>query len=120
MNQKTSPPKPAVPYTSVLGQVLQHYRNYRQLHQQHLANALNISQSAYSRIEQGSTSVSVPQLRIIAQQLGMTPDHILRETDKYAEHLKRQGVEVTDDKGISPAAIVIGLGILAALLMAKK
>jgi hypothetical protein len=31
-----------------------------------------------------------------------------------------QGVDVTDEKAVSTAAVMIGLGILAALMMAKK
>lgn len=120
MNQTASPPNPVVPYTALVGQVLLRHREERQLNQSELATALNLSQSAYSRIEQGNTTISVAQLRVISRRLGVAPSDILREADSLTESLRLQGVAVSDEKGVSPAAVVIGLGILAALLMAKK
>lgn len=42
------------------------------------------------------------------------------EADGLAARLRMQGVDVTDEKAVSTAAVMIGLGILAALMMAKK
>jgi hypothetical protein len=49
----------------------------------------------------------------------MRPGEILREADSLADQLRAQGVDVTGEKGVNPAAIMIGLGILAALLASK-
>lgn len=119
MNRQATPPKPVVPYTALLGRILQHHRDIRRLNQSDVASVLRISQSAYSRIEQGDTTISVAQLRLIARQLGLAPWQVLQEADSLAARLGKQGVEVSDEKEVSPAAVMIGLGILAALMMAK-
>jgi len=120
MNPSASRPQPTIPYTALVGQVLLGHRGRQSLHQSDLAAALSISQSAYSRIEQGDTTVSISQLRVIARRLGMTPGDVLREADGLAERLQGQGVVVSDEKGIQPAAVMIGLGILAAILASSK
>src|SRR3989304_6828751 len=119
MNTQASPPQPAIPYTPLVGQVLLGHRGRKSLHQNDLATALGVSQSAYSRIEQGDTTISISQLRVIARRLGIAPGDLLREADGLAERLRMQGVEVRHEKGMDPAAIMIGLGILAAILAAS-
>ena len=98
MNAHATPPQPAIPYTALVGQVLLGHRGRKSLHQNVLAAALGVSQSAYSRIEQGDTTISISQLRVIARRLGIAPGDLLREADGLAERL--QGVEVSDEKGI--------------------
>jgi len=120
MHTQASPPQPAIPYTALVGQVLLGHRGRKGLQQNDLAAALGVSQSAYSRIEQGDTTISIPQLRVIARRLGIAPSDLLREADGLAERLGRQGVEVSDEKGMHPAAVMIGLGILAAILASAK
>lgn len=117
---QASPAQPVIPYTALIGQVLLGHRGRNGLHQNDLAAALGVSQSAYSRIEQGDTTVSISQLRVIARRLGIPPGDLLREADGLAERLRMQGVEVSDEKGVHPAAVMIGLGILAAILAASK
>ncbi len=116
MIRRTSPPKPIIPYTALVGQVILRHRGRLGLHQSDLAAALTVSQSAYSRIEQGDTTISISQLRVVARRLGIRPGDILSEADDLAERLRSQGVEVSDEKGVNPAAVMIGLGILAAIL----
>jgi transcriptional regulator with XRE-family HTH domain len=120
MNVKARPPKPTIPYTALVGQVLLRHRGRMELDQNDLAEALNASQSAYSRIEQGDTTISISQLRVIARRLRIRPGDILSEADGLAEQLRAQGVDVSDEKGINPAAVMIGLGILAAIIAASK
>lgn len=107
---------PVVPYPRLVGEVLQHRREALGLYQSQLASALSVTQSAYSRIEKGETTVSVSQLRMLAHTLGTTPGNLLAEADQWALQLSMHGVNVIDSKEVSPAAILIGLGILAALL----
>lgn len=116
MKGQASPSKPVIPYTALVGQVLLQHRNRRGLHQNDLAEALGVSQSAYSRIEQGDTTISISQLRAIARKLGVDASVFLNEADVLAKRLRAQGVEVSDEKGVHPAAIMIALGILAAIL----
>jgi len=120
MNAQARPPKPTIPYTALVGQVLLRHRGRLGLDQNDLAKALNASQSAYSRIEQGDTTISISQLRVIARRLDIRPSAVLSEADRLAEQLRGQGVDVSDEKGVHPAAIMIGLGILAAILASSK
>lgn len=120
MNAQARPPKPTIPYTALVGQVLLRHRGRVGLDQNEMAKALNASQSAYSRIEQGDTTISISQLRMITRRLDISPSDVLSEADRLAKQLRAQGVEVSDEKGVHPAAIMIGLGILAALLASSK
>ena len=52
--------------------------------------------------------------------MSRAPGDLLREADGLAERLRMQGVVVSDEKGIQPAAVMIGLGILAAILASSK
>ena len=83
-----------------------------------MATALGILQPAYSRIEKGDTSITVTQLRIVARTLNMRPSYILDETDRWTQRLRAQGVTISDEKEVPQAALLIGLGILAAALLA--
>jgi transcriptional regulator with XRE-family HTH domain len=110
---------PQIPYTALVGQILMRHRVRLGLHQVHLAAALGISQPAYSRIEQGGTSISIGQLRIIARQLNVLPARILHEAEVWTQRLNARGVTVTDEKEVSKSSLVVALGILAAILAAS-
>jgi len=60
----------------------------------------------------------VTQLRIIARALNMRPSQILDDADRWTQTLRAQGVTVTDEKEVPQAALLVGLGILAAALLA--
>lgn len=111
----SSHPVAKIPYTALLGQILLRHRERLKLHQSDLANALNISQPAYSRIEQGGTSITVSQLRIIGRRLGIAPSYLLNEADQWTQKLQVQGAEVTDQKEVPQGALLVALGLLAAL-----
>jgi DNA-binding XRE family transcriptional regulator len=115
-------PKASLTYAMLVGRIVEHHRTHRpvQIHQLQMAQALGISQSAYSRLEQGQSGMSVTQLRMIAEQLGTTSDVLLHQTEQYARRLRQQGVSVTDDKQGSPAGVLIALGILVALIAAAN
>lgn len=121
MSQSAIPiPKPAIPYARVLGAVVEHHRKRRSITQEAIAQAMGVSQSAYSRLEQGQSAMSVVQLRTVAAQLGLTPDEIVRDAEGYATQLQQQGVRITDAMPDSAAGVLIALGILAALVAATK
>lgn len=85
-----------------------------------MAKALGLSQSAYSRLEQGQTAMSVIQLRAIAAQLKSWPGALMQDAERYAAQLQQQGVIISDEKPDSAAGVLIALGILAALVAAAK
>ena len=119
MNKTATPfVKPTITYGALVGQVLHNYRKQTGADQALIAQALGITQSAYSRIEKGHSAMSLTQLRTVAGQFGIMPSSILSEVDGYAEQLGFQGVEVSNEKEVSPGAILVALGILAAIFAA--
>jgi transcriptional regulator with XRE-family HTH domain len=111
---------PVIPYPVLVGQILQAHRDQLGLHQSQIANAMGLSRSAYSRIESGDTSMTLSQLRPVARSLGLAPSQLLAEADNYAGQLEASGVSIPDVKAVNPAALLIGLGLLAALIAATS
>lgn len=121
MNIKASPPslvQPTITYGALIGKIVLHHRKLRGIDQAAVAAALGVTQSAYSKLELGQTSMTVTQLRMIAESLGLAPQDLLGEVEMHATHLRAQGVEVKNEREVSPAGLLVGLGILAALLAA--
>jgi transcriptional regulator with XRE-family HTH domain len=105
-----------MPYSALLGQLIKHSRVAHNIDQSAMAAALGFSQSAYSRIESGDTNMNVWQLRACAEQLGTTPSRLLAQVEVHERQLAAQGVTVVAEKRSNPAAALIGIAILAALL----
>lgn len=119
MSKVTSTVKPKIAYGALLGRVIDHHRAARKINQEAVAAALGITQSAYSKLEKGQSTISVVQLNTIAAQLNMPASTLIQDTERYAAHLRRQGVAITNEKQESSAAgLLIALGLLAALLAA--
>lgn len=119
-NMSNASTKGIVPYAAIVGKLLQQQRDARGILQITVAEALGLSQSAYSRLEKGESAMSITQLRQVSQVIGAHPDSILAAAEKHAAALKRQGVEVTEEKSDNTAAFLIGLGILLALIAAAR
>ena len=121
MHQKSTPaPQPIVTYPALVGKLLAQRREQIGLKQGQLAGALGVSQSAYSRLESGESVLNLAQLRNVCAHLDVTPAQVLQAADQYESLLHRQGVEVVAEKPTNPAAIAIGLGLLAALFLGSK
>ena len=110
--------QPSLTYNALIGQIIQRRRKQFSLDQSALANGLGISQPAYSRLESGNNVISLIQLRKIASILKTHSFEILHEAEKLEYELQKQGVSiiVERDAGISPAAAMIGVGLLLAIL----
>lgn len=89
--------KPATTFPQVLGQVLVLRRRSKKATQHTLANALDLSQSAYSRLERGEAAFNVPQLRRTAAALGTSVSKLFEEAEKGAAGLAKDGVEILED-----------------------
>ena len=112
--------KPVITYGAIVGRVIEHYRRDAGVDQGTIAKKLRITQSAYSRLEQGQSAMTLAQLRTVASGLGRTPGDILWKTDALTSRLQSQGVEISEEKNVSPGAILVALGILSALLSSSK
>lgn len=121
MSQAQQYGPPVIPYSVILGGVIEQARKLQGWdHQGRFGQQLNLSPSAYSRIETGTTAVSVTQLRMIAHLLGIPAQHLLDRADNMALHLQMQGAQIIHEKKDNSAAIVLGLGLLGAALLAAS
>jgi transcriptional regulator with XRE-family HTH domain len=118
MSQAQSLGPAVVPYSALLGGVIEQRRKLFPLHQGDVATQLGLSPSAYCRIESGNTAISVTQLRQVAALLQTNAQQLLTHADYIAQKLAAQGVQIIHEKKDNSAAILIGLGLLAAALMA--
>jgi transcriptional regulator with XRE-family HTH domain len=60
-----------------IGQKIKKLRELKNLTQEHMAEVIRLSQSAYSRIELGDTEVTYSKLERISQELGMRPEEVI-------------------------------------------
>jgi len=60
-----------------LGQKIKKLRELKNFTQSHIASELGITQSAYSKMEQGETEISYTKISKIAEVLGMSPEEIM-------------------------------------------
>lgn len=105
-----------VPYNTLVGKSIEKLRTQAGLTQADLSAALELGQSAYSKLESGQTAMTLAQLRLIASKLKCEPHEILKSADALALQLESSGVEVPAKKDENKAALLIGLGLLLALM----
>ena len=105
-----------VPYNTLVGKAIGELRAKAGMTQGELAAALEIGQSAYSKLESGQASMTLVQLRLVAQALACEPHEILQSADMLAKKLQDSGVEVPTRKEDNKVGLLIGLGLLLALM----
>ena len=108
--------KAVVPYNTLVGKAIAELRAKVGITQGEMAAALEVGQSAYSKLESGHASMTLVQLRLVALQLKCEPHEILRNADSLASKLQDSGVEVPARKDDNKAGLLIGLGLLLALM----
>ncbi len=112
-----TPPNPEVPYASLLGQVIRQQRQAKQIPPSDFAKRLQLTQPSYSRIETGDTTMNVWQLRTCAEVLDVSVASIMEKVEQLDKELRSQNVKIVEaKKTVSPAALLIGAGLLIALL----
>lgn len=118
MNLPSSPglPSPEVPYASLVGQVIKQARQVRGVQQADLAEALGLTQSAYSRLESGDSVMNIWQLRQCAIRLGTSPSGLLVEVERAEVRLTSEGLSVVAEKKANPTAAMLGIALLVAIL----
>ena len=107
-------------YNSLVGATLAAMRRAVGLDQLKIAEAVGISQSAWSRIENGGTQITVAQLAAAARMLGNTPSGILKRAECLATYLTRRGVRVVDRAPEAPRGSDIALGTSALTELASQ
>lgn len=122
---KTTPITPAATYRAIVGRLLVNHRTSQKLEQQDLAAAVGVTQSTWSRIETGASSLSLDQLKRACDRLKILPADLLRQADDATARLSRQGVSIvtTPNEPAESTLAFLGGAALAALILsavAKK
>jgi transcriptional regulator with XRE-family HTH domain len=87
---------------------------------------VGVTQSTWSRIENGASALTIEQLAIAADELGVKRSEILELADQSVNELKIRGIEIEDKRisgGLDKGLVILGAaaigGLIAALLMKK-
>jgi transcriptional regulator with XRE-family HTH domain len=113
-------------YPAIVGQVLTELRRCSGIDQSKLADSVGVTQSTWSRIENGASALTIEQLAIAADVLGVKRSEILELADQSVNELKIRGIEIEDKRisgGLDKGLVILGAaaigGLIAALLMKK-
>ena len=122
MQAMSSPsiPTPEVPYSALLGQVIKQARTEQGGQQGSMANLLGLSQSAYSRLESGDSMFNVWQLRQCAELLHTTPSKLMARVEELEMQLVRNRVSIVEAKKANPAAALMGVALLLAIIAGAR
>ncbi|MCF2221004.1 helix-turn-helix transcriptional regulator [Chryseobacterium sp. PS-8] len=92
----------------MIGNKIKNIRELKNLTQEYVAEKLDISQAAYSKLESGETKVSKEKLAQIAEALEVTPEDIKSfDSKKYFNNV---GNVEGDNSNSYNESIVIGMG----------
>jgi len=86
-----------------LGQKIKKLRELKNFTQSHIASELGITQSAYSKMEQGETEISYTKISKIAEVLGISPEEIMTFNEQMIFNVmhNQTGNGFVVNKGIS-------------------
>ena len=113
----------ATSYSAIVGRMLEQDRARLGWSQAEVADRIGLSQAAWSRIESGSTSISLDQLWSIARLFQTTPATILELADRAERELRAQDVDIMRPREGTPGVAMItgaALGALLAVLLLRK
>lgn len=105
-------------YQAVLGRLIVQKRQEKQIDQGEMARHVGVSRSTWSRIEAGSSALTMDQLAKAAGKLGLSLGELMLQADDVVRELRRQDVNVLDSRdqtstakwGKAKAATVAFLG----------
>lgn len=131
VGQNATPQQAATTFGAVVGQVLASRRLALRLSQAQLAETVGATQSVVSRVENGSLPLSVEQLAKFSAALGLRASEVLRMSERSAEVLASQGVQVLYERpqsareavsatpSVGPLLGAAAIGALLALAIAS-
>ena len=91
-------------YQTVLGRLIAQKRKENGIDQEELAHRVGVSRSTWSRIEAGSSALSMDQLAKAASALGISLGELMLEVDDVVRKLRKQNVEVHDSRDQAKSA----------------
>ncbi len=98
----------------MLSTKIKNIRELKNLTQEHMAERLKISQTAYSKLESGKTKITPEKLLVISEILEIDPDAILGfDTKKYLSG------ELQESMNLSNLTVKVEISFLRNLYLAK-
>lgn len=85
-------------YQAILGRLIARKRQERGMDQEEMARHVGVSRSTWSRIEAGSSALSVDQLAKAASALDVPLGDLMLELDNLVRELRKQNVEVHESR----------------------
>ncbi|MCG7980276.1 MAG: helix-turn-helix domain-containing protein [Candidatus Thiodiazotropha endolucinida] len=113
--------KPGTSYPAVVGGILVNLRNQQGVRQGDLAQVVGVTQATWSRIENGSSALTIEQLGLAAARLGILPGQVMELADQAVGQLRQRGVHVEPTRSaanIDSGTALIGAAALGALIAA--
>lgn len=113
-------------YPAIVGSVLRKLREDKNLGQSEIAEKMGITQTTWSKIENGKSALTVAQLSRASRILETDPGTITWSADAMANRLRENGMVVVDEmpKADNTGLVLLGAtalaGIFIAMLAAKK
>ena len=93
-------------YQTVLGRLIVQKRKEKGIDQKEMARRVGVSRSTWSRIESGSSAMSMDQLAKAASALGEPLGGLMLEVDDVVRGLQKEGVKVHDSRDQAESAAV--------------
>lgn len=114
--------KTATTYPTVVGAVIAQLRKEKGIKQGEFAARMKIGQSTWSRIEQGTSSLSIEQLVKAAEYLEIAPSKIVAKVDETVQRLRANGVQVANERVVTgnTGLLLIGAAAIAAIIIAAS
>ena len=113
-------------YAAIIGNVVKQLRDTQAMSQGDMAKKMGISQAAWSKLENGKSTLSTAQLAKVADFLNVPANQIMQYADQAAENFKEEGMTVTYDNKEAENIDLMLLGaaaigaIIAIVLLSKK
>ncbi|MBL4828994.1 MAG: helix-turn-helix transcriptional regulator [Aliivibrio sp.] len=113
-------------YSAIVGNVIKRLRDTKSISQGDMAKEMGISQAAWSKLENGKSTLSASQLAKAADYLSIPTHQIIHYADDTKKGLKENGMTVTYDNKEAAKIGLMLLGaaaigaIIATIVLAKK
>ena len=112
-------------YPAIIGRVLERHRKEAGYDQGNIAEALGLTQSAWSRIERGQSGLSFEYLVKFCEILNTEPHKIIEDADYAAKKIKANGVVVnphviTNTDKVVAILSLAALGAMIFTILSKK